>query len=160
MTVLEKKVDLLAQILLASNHHDKTKAKEELRLILAGKGDPTPGCIEDEAESLLMEIGVPFNLRGFHDLKLAICMVAKDPDYRGKFVYCLYPEIAQKVGRGSTGPRVERGIRHAIEVAWDRGDAIVLSKYFGNTIDSVKGRPTNSEFIIRMAEEVSKRASM
>lgn len=157
MNTLEKKVDLLAQILLADNRTDRTKAMSWLEAILKDESEHASASIEDAAESLLIEIGVPPSLRGFHDLKLAISMVAGNQDYNGRFVTGLYADIARRVGRESTVTKVERGMRHAIEVAWNRGDTDVFFKYFGNTIDPARGKPTNREFIVRMADEAVKR---
>ena len=75
-----------------------------------------------------------------------------EPEYINAVTKRLYPEIAKK--NGTTASRVERAIRHAIEVAWDRGDLETLQKYFGYTVNSAKGKPTNSEFIAMIADRL------
>ena len=82
----------------------------------------------------------------------AILLTAADPDYINAVTKRLYPQIAKQ--NGTTASRVERAIRHAIEVAWDRGDVEVLNSYFGYTIHNLRGKPTNSEFIAMIADKM------
>lgn len=157
MNTLERKVDLLAEILLADNLHTRNEATNELKEILRCRCGCVSTSIGDQAETLLLEIGIPAAMGGFRDLKIAIEMMTENPCYHGHFVAGLYADVALKTGKGDTAARVERRMRHAIETAWDRGDEDILYKYFGNSVDPDRGRPTLREFIVRMADEASKR---
>lgn len=98
-------------------------------------------------------IGVPAHIKGYKYLREAILIGIKNPDSMEAITKVLYPEVAK--AWGTTSSRVERAIRHAIEVAWERGRIDTLSKYFGNTVSTTKGKPTNSEFIALMADKIS-----
>ena len=98
------------------------------------------------------EIGVPAHIKGYQYLREAIIMTVEDMDVINAVTKVLYPEVARKFG--TTASRVERAIRHAIEVAWDRGDLDTLQKYFGFTVSNSKGKPTNSEFIAMIADRL------
>lgn len=101
---------------------------------------------------VLHEIGVPAHIRGYEYLRQAIMLSVEDPHLLTSIVKDLYPQVAQTF---STIPsRVERNIRHAIEVAWDRGDLATLEHWFGATISQLKGKPTNSEFIALIADKL------
>lgn len=101
---------------------------------------------------IIHQIGVPAHIKGYHYLREAILMAVEDIDIMNSVTKCLYPSVAKK--HDTTSSRVERAIRHAIEVAWDRGDVDVLNSYFGYTIHSGKGKPTNSEFIALIADKL------
>ena len=101
---------------------------------------------------ILHQIGVPAHIKGYQFLRDAILLTMDEPDYINAVTKRLYPEIAKK--NGTTASRVERAIRHAIEVAWDRGDVETLNRYFGYTIHSLRGKPTNSEFIAMIADKM------
>lgn len=101
---------------------------------------------------IIHQIGVPAHIKGYHYLREAIIMAVNDIDIMNSVTKCLYPSVAKK--HRTTSSRVERAIRHAIEVAWDRGDVDVLNSYFGYTIHSGKGKPTNSEFIALIADKL------
>ncbi|MBR5310032.1 MAG: sporulation transcription factor Spo0A [Oscillospiraceae bacterium] len=101
---------------------------------------------------IIHQIGVPAHIKGYHYLREAILMAVDDIEIMNSVTKCLYPSVAKK--HGTTSSRVERAIRHAIEVAWDRGDVDVLNSYFGYTIHSGKGKPTNSEFIALIADKL------
>ena len=101
---------------------------------------------------IIHQIGVPAHIKGYHYLREAIIMAVENIDIMNSVTKCLYPSVAKK--HGTTSSRVERAIRHAIEVAWDRGDVDVLNSYFGYTIHSSKGKPTNSEFIALIADKL------
>lgn len=107
---------------------------------------------EDVVTDMLHEIGVPAHIKGYRFLRDAILMVIEDPELINAVTKELYPNIAAK--NDTTASRVERAIRHAIEVAWDRGDLDVLDSYFGSTIHSLRGKPTNSEFIAMLSDKV------
>jgi two-component system response regulator (stage 0 sporulation protein A) len=100
----------------------------------------------------LHQIGIPANIRGYEYLRQAITLVAESPDIINAVTKRLYPMIA--VEYKTTASRVERAIRHAIEVAWGRGDTDALNRLFGYTIDVSRGKPTNSEFIALIADQI------
>ncbi len=99
----------------------------------------------------LHQIGVPAHIKGYQYLREAIIMAIEDPESINAVTKLLYPGVAKKYS--TTSSRVERAIRHAIEVAWDRGDIEVLNSYFGYTIQSQRGKPTNSEFVAMIADK-------
>ena len=101
---------------------------------------------------ILHQIGVPAHIKGYQFLRDAILLTMNEPDYINAVTKRLYPEIAKK--NATTASRVERAIRHAIEVAWDRGDVDTLNSYFGYTIHTMRGKPTNSEFIAMISDKM------
>lgn len=101
---------------------------------------------------IMRQIGVPAHIKGYQYLRTAIKLSVEDNDMLGSVTKLLYPTVAKMYS--TTPSRVERAIRHAIEVAWDRGDVDVLSSYFGYTIQSQRGKPTNSEFIAMIADKL------
>ena len=107
---------------------------------------------ELKVTEILHQVGVPAHIKGYQFLRDAILLTMNEPDYINAVTKRLYPEIAKK--NNTTASRVERAIRHAIEVAWDRGDVDVLNRYFGYTIHSLRGKPTNSEFIAMIADKM------
>ena len=106
---------------------------------------------ELKVTDILHQIGVPAHIKGYQFLRDAILLTMNEPEYINAVTKRLYPEIAKK--NGTTASRVERAIRHAIEVAWDRGDVDTLNSYFGYTIHNLRGKPTNSEFIAMIADK-------
>ena len=104
---------------------------------------------------ILHEIGVPAHIKGYQYLREAILLAIDDMDVINAVTKVLYPGVAKRFD--TTSSRVERAIRHAIEVAWDRGDIEVLQKFFGYTVSNIKGKPTNSEFIAMIADYLSLR---
>lgn len=101
--------------------------------------------------SIIHEIGVPAHIKGYLYLREAITMVYNDVELLGSITKVLYPDIAKKF---NTASRVERAIRHAIEVAWSRGNLDSISSLFGYTISNTKAKPTNSEFIAMVADKL------
>lgn len=101
---------------------------------------------------IIHQIGVPAHIKGYHYLRNAIMMSVEDPEMINAVTKRLYPSIAKRFK--TTSSRVERAIRHAIEVAWDRGDVDTLNSYFGYTIHSLRGKPTNSEFVAMISDRV------
>lgn len=108
--------------------------------------------LEVRISSILHNVGIPAHIKGYTYLRSAIMMTVKDPDVINFVTKSLYPSVAAQCQTTST--RVERAIRHAIEVAWDRGDVEVLDSYFGYTISRQRGKPTNSEFIAMIADKI------
>ncbi len=101
---------------------------------------------------IMHQIGVPAHIRGYQYLREAIILSVKDNEMISSVTKILYPTVAKTFK--TTPSRVERAIRHAIEVAWDRGDVDVLSSYFGYTIQNERGKPTNSEFIAMISDNL------
>lgn len=119
-------------------------------------GEPvqTTGSPDMEAQvtKIIHQIGIPAHIKGYQYLRCAILMTIEDNDIINSVTKILYPTVAKKYG--TTTSRVERAIRHAIEVAWDRGDVDTLNSYFGYTIQNTRGKPTNSEFIAMIADNL------
>lgn len=109
--------------------------------------------LESVVTEIIHEIGIPAHIKGYQYLREAIILTINDMDIINAVTKVLYPDVAKKFG--TTPSRVERAIRHAIEVAWDRGDVEVLQKFFGYTVSNIKGKPTNSEFIAMIADRLS-----
>ncbi len=108
--------------------------------------------IETQVTKIIHQIGVPAHIKGYQYLRTAILMTIRDSDVINAVTKVLYPSVAKKYA--TTTSRVERAIRHAIEVAWDRGDVDTLNAYFGYTIQNNRGKPTNSEFIAMIADNL------
>ena len=102
--------------------------------------------------NIIHQIGVPAHIKGYHYLRESIILSIKNEEVINSVTKLLYPTVAKKYN--TTSSRVERAIRHAIEVAWDRGDIDVLNSYFGYTINNDRGKPTNSEFIAMIADKI------
>ena len=115
--------------------------------------EPARQRLEREITAIIHEIGVPAHIKGYQYLREAISLAVEDMEVINAVTKVLYPAVAKKFG--TTASRVERAIRHAIEVAWDRGDLETLQKYFGYTVSNAKGKPTNSEFIAMIADRIS-----
>ena len=132
---------------------------ERVRLL---GSDPAAGQLQEEdgardlerqVTAIIHEIGVPAHIKGYQYLREAIGLAVADMEIINAVTKILYPAVARTFG--TTASRVERAIRHAIEVAWDRGDLETLQKYFGYTVSNAKGKPTNSEFIAMIADRIS-----
>ncbi len=108
--------------------------------------------IETQVTKIIHQIGVPAHIKGYQYLRTAILLTVNDSDIINSVTKVLYPSVAKKYQ--TTTSRVERAIRHAIEVAWDRGDVDTLNSYFGYTIQNNRGKPTNSEFIAMIADNL------
>ena len=108
--------------------------------------------LEQDVTNMIHEIGVPAHIKGYQYLREAIMMSVEDPSMISSITKILYPTIAKRFQ--TTPSRVERAIRHAIEVAWSRGRMETLDALFGYTIDTGKGKPTNSEFIALIADRI------
>ena len=135
-----------------------TVVGERLRQVLTnGSGASEPeedraASLESQVTAIIHEVGVPAHIKGYQYLREAIILTINDMDAINAVTKVLYPEVARKFS--TTPSRVERAIRHAIEVAWDRGDLETLQKYFGYTVSNAKGKPTNSEFIAMIADRI------
>ena len=111
-----------------------------------------PSDLESQVTEIIHRIGVPAHIKGYQYLRTAIMMTIEDNDLINAVTKVLYPAVAKKYQ--TTSSRVERAIRHAIEVAWDRGDIDTLNAFFGYTIQNERGKPTNSEFIAMIADNM------
>jgi len=154
MNNLEKRVDALMRLCTADQETDRSMLREEIRKMLEynrwGRFDP-----EQEVRKILLELGAPDHLVGHPYVIRGILLVVGDQLYINHITFGLYPQLA--VEFETTPARVERAIRHLIEVTWSRGDLEVLNKYFGNTISASRGKPTNGEFIARIANVIRDR---
>ncbi len=112
----------------------------------------TPEDMETQVTRIIHQIGVPAHIKGYQYLRTAILMTIQNNDIINSVTKVLYPSVAKKYQ--TTTSRVERAIRHAIEVAWDRGDIETLNAYFGYTVQNSRGKPTNSEFIAMIADNL------
>jgi len=138
---------------------DMTALVERLEEIRGGESlrQPLPrkagaSNIETMVTNIIHEIGVPAHIKGYQYLREAIIIAVNDMDVINAITKVLYPQVAKTFQ--TTPSRVERAIRHAIEVAWDRGDLDTLQRFFGYTVSNTKGKPTNSEFIALIADKL------
>ena len=131
--------------------HIESLVKIRKQIDTQPKSSITPD-MEAQVTKIIHQIGVPAHIKGYQYLRTAILMTIEDNDIINSVTKVLYPTVAKKYG--TTTSRVERAIRHAIEVAWDRGDVDTLNSYFGYTIQNSRGKPTNSEFIAMIADNL------
>lgn len=154
---LERKVDLLVNYIICPEHDSERKESlllnlKDLKSEISGKSPVRSlRCI---IEDFLTDFGVPSNILGYKYLTTAVCLIVGNPDFGRSVCKELYPEIAKL--HSSTSSRVERAIRHAIEVSVDRGNEEVIYRVFGNTVSCHKGKPTNTEFIFRVAQIIKR----
>ena len=126
--------------------------RNEISPIVVKDNSVTDPELELMITEIIHQIGVPAHIKGYHYLREAIMLSIKNSEIINSVTKLLYPTIAKKYS--TTSSRVERAIRHAIEVAWDRGDIDVLNSYFGYTIQNDRGKPTNSEFIAMISDKL------
>ena len=154
MRNLELQVDTLMRLCTAETPSEQAQAKQELRQLMEHphltRKDP-----EYLVRQLLLELGTPDHLVGHPYVVEAVLMAVENRYYINNITFGLYPQIAAKFD--TTASRVERGIRHLIEVTWTRGDIDILCGYFGNTVSPDRGKPTNGEFIARLANILRQR---
>lgn len=125
-------------------HRGETKLREPAA--------PVQDNLETQVTEMIHEIGIPAHIKGYHYLRDSILMAIDDMDVLNAITKILYPTVAKK--NQTTASRVERAIRHAIEVAWSRGKLDTLEELFGYTVSNGKGKPTNSEFIALVADTI------
>lgn len=147
---------LLDKIHLVAEERIRTKTVSVVREKPAetyfAKGDYIRQNLEDDVTQLLHEIGIPAHIKGYQYLRDAITISVEEKEMLVSVTKVLYPTIAKK--HGTTSSRVERAIRHAIEVAWSRGQLEMIHEIFGYTVNSGKGKPTNSEFIALITDKI------
>ena len=152
MRNLEWQVDTLMRLCSAQTPSEQAQARQALRLLVERSQMPAMDP-EYLVRQILLELGTPDHLVGHPFVVEAVLMSVENRNYINNVTFGLYPQIAAKFD--TTATRVERGIRHLIEVTWLRGDMDTLPRHFGNTIDPARGKPTNGEFIARLANVVN-----
>ncbi len=140
---------ILSRIKDAGNGKRKNSSESESRNAVSKKQEYN---LENRVTDMIHEIGIPAHIKGYHYLRDAIIMAVDDMDVLNAITKVLYPTIAKM--HQTTASRVERAIRHAIEVAWSRGKLDTLDELFGYTVSNGKGKPTNSEFIALIADTI------
>ncbi len=151
MSALEEKVDMLMRYCVADSAQLRRHYHGDLQAMLgAGLANDVTGQID----RVLSDLGVPDHLLGYRYLQMAIFGAVEDPDVVHCITGMLYPRVARRFG--TTGPLVERAIRHAVESGWNRCDEAMRRLYFGGKIRPGRQRPTNAEFIARVANVVRK----
>ena len=144
--LMQKPCDMAALV----DRLEELRGGESQRIIPISRTDKQ--SIEAMVTGIIHEIGVPAHIKGYQYLREAIIIAVNDMDVINAITKVLYPQVAKRFD--TTPSRVERAIRHAIEVAWDRGDLDTLQRFFGYTVSNTKGKPTNSEFIALIADKL------
>lgn len=154
MSILEMKVDALVRLCAAEKESDRKQLRDELRRLM---NERSTVCADPEylVRQILLELGAPDHLVGHPYVVQAILMSLENRVYIDNITFGLYPQLAAHFD--TTAARVERAIRHLVEVTWTRGDVDTLVRYFGNTVSPDKGKPTNGEFIARITNIVKLR---
>ena len=155
--------DLLAAVAayVVSDGGDQELAKAKVKRILAGLSDSPakkPDTMDSVIKQILLELGIPNSLKGYSRVICEIRIVAENPSVADSITKGLYTMVAKEFN--DTPSRVDRSIRHAVESAFDRCDHRVIERYFGNTVSAKKGKPTNSEFITRLANVTRQKLGM
>ncbi|WP_027632920.1 sporulation transcription factor Spo0A [Clostridium hydrogeniformans] len=150
MEVFTKRIRQMFNNTISSEESKKTVSNTDNSEFKSSKKEPID--LESEITTIIHEIGVPAHIKGYMYLREAITMVVNDMELLSAVTKELYPSIAKKYN--TTASRVERAIRHAIEVAWGRGQVEAINRIFGYTIHNDKGKPTNSEFIAMVADKL------
>ena len=154
MRNLELQVDALMRLCTAQTPSEQEQAKKALQRLMADQ-KPMEQDPEYLVRRILLEMGTPDHLVGHPYVVEAVLMAVENRSSINNITFGLYPQIAAKFD--TTASRVERGIRHLIEVTWTRGDMDILCGFFGNTVSPDRGKPTNGEFIARLANVVRQR---
>ena len=152
--MLSQNPKFIARILeriIDANEKQKQKLKLQAGMSLEQKQFLFDSTIENDVTKMMREIGIPAHIKGYQYIREGIIMSIKDPDILNYITKFLYPAIAKKYK--TTTSSVERAIRHAIEVAWNRGKLDAMEDLFGYSVNSGKGKPTNSEFIALIADK-------
>lgn len=152
MSNQDKKIDALMRLALADSPSEKERIREEISNMISPVTRKPRISLETCIREILLEIGAPDALVGFPYMLTALSLTVTEPTIIRKMTKEVYPQVSRI--HNSTPGRVERGIRHLIEVIWLHSDPDVLYKYFGNTIKADKGKPTNREFITRIANVI------
>ena len=150
MGTLEQQVRALMRLCTAQTEAERVKARTELGRLI--REETQPATPEAMVRQLLLELGAPDHLSGHEYTVYAILLAAENRTYIHSITFGLYPQVAAHFD--TTAGRVERAIRHAIEVAWSRGKMDTIDELFGYTVSTGKGKPTNSEFIALIADKI------
>lgn len=152
MTTVEEKVNTLIHLMLGTTEAERNSARAKLVKLL---DEPAVHDAEDIVHNMLLDLGMSNRNLGYEYIVQAILLAAGDRKWINNITVGLYPQLAAKFD--TTASRVERAMRHLIEVTWTRGDLDTLNRYFGSTVNPEKGKPTNGEFIARLALLLRKR---
>ena len=155
MSILEMQVEALMRLCTACDEETRLEARKEIRHLMNGRKTHSGADPETILRQILLELGAPDHLMGHAYVIQAVLLVLHDRMYINNITFGLYPQLAARFD--TTASRVERAIRHLVEVTWDRGDLAVLERYFGNTVSAKKGKPTNGEFVARLSNVVKER---
>lgn len=148
---VEKQLDIITCILTAEKEEDRERAREALRQMVSAETVPASTAdSESIIAELLRDLGIASNIKGYRYTIKAVSIIVEEPDILDEITKGLYPRVAEQCQ--TTTSRVERAIRHAIETGWDRIDVDTAIRYFGNTVNPRKGKPTNSEFLARVSD--------
>lgn len=150
MTNTEKKVDTLVRYVTTSDPNERLTLRAELLALMQSQTEIFN--VEEAVRSIFLQLGVPDHLLGHPYAVQAIVLAVEDRLYIDNITFLLYPKVAAMFD--TTASRVERAIRSMVETTWARGDANMITHYFGNTVSPGKGKPTNGEFIARIAHVV------
>ncbi|MGN0551529.1 MAG: sporulation transcription factor Spo0A [Acutalibacteraceae bacterium] len=142
----------LAESIINLLSSEENNSRDNISRFVPASKPQSSGSMKIKITEILHQIGVPAHIKGYHYLRDSIMMSIEKPEIINAVTKQLYPSVAKKYE--TTSSRVERAIRHAIEVAWDRGDVDVLNSYFGYTIHNGRGKPTNSEFIAMISDKL------
>ena len=152
MDIFTKRIRDMFNDTIGNNEPVKKQVAMTATEMISTSNNRGPVDLETEITNIIHEIGVPAHIKGYMYLREAITMVVNDMELLSAVTKELYPSIAKKYN--TTASRVERAIRHAIEVAWGRGQVEAINKLFGYTVHNEKGKPTNSEFIAIIADKL------
>ena len=141
-----------ASIFVSKPYNEEALVENLLSLSEKSGGQFHAPGLEELVTSIIHEVGVPAHIKGYQYVREAIMITVENMDVINSVTKVLYPEVAKRFH--TTPSRVERAIRHAIEVAWDRGDLETLQRFFGYTVSNAKGKPTNSEFIAMISDRI------
>ena len=155
MSILEMQVEALMRLCTAKDEETKEEARVQVLHLLRGRAPEAEQDPESILRQILLELGAPDHLLGHPYVIQGVLLVIHDQMYINNITFGLYPQLAARFD--TTAARVERAIRHLVEVTWNRGDVDVLARYFGNTVSPEKGKPTNGEFIARLSNIVKLR---
>ena len=154
MSILELKVDTLLRLCATEDPQEQKLIRQELLELMKSRWQTS---IDPEylVRQILLELGSPDHLVGHPYVVQAVMMCLENRMYIDNITFGLYPQLAAAFD--TTAARVERAMRHLVEVTWTRGDMEVLNRYFGNTVSPEKGKPTNGEFVARLTNIVKLR---
>lgn len=152
MSELEMKIEALIRCVGTNAYENAMSEVKGMGTIASPMSPPADNEVERAIQELLVQLGTPAHIKGYRYIITGLRLVVNKPEIIDAITKELYPQIAEV--HSTTASRVERAIRHAVEVTWDRCDLDVIQHYFGNTISLTKGKPTNSEFLAMVSNIV------